>query len=491
MNTPKTQETHQAGTPRPSAPGIRHTQPAPSRRLRTALRVGLGLLSASLVFALHPGVPQAAELERPKLKKAPPPPPRTPQPKATPKPSSPVFPGDHAQLVLLTHATLHVGDGTVIEDATLAMQNGVITQVAASAPSTPGADVHDLRGKLVTPGLIAADTQLGLVEISLEDSTRDDSRRDGQAIRAGYDPASAINAESSLIPIQAIEGVTTAAVAPSGALISGQITWIDLLAGEHTKLVAAPEIAVSANLGRAHHGSRAASLAELRRAFEDARWYRDNQRSYDRGAARELAAHPLDLRALWPLLAGEVPLVVHADRASDLLALLELQAEFELRLTIVGGTEAWKVRDQLAAAEVVVVVQPTQNLPSSFDRLGARLDNAALLDAAGVPVAIAHFDTHNARNLTQEAGIAVANGLDPAAALRAITYNVALAYGMEDRYGTIAVDKVANVVVWDGDDPFELSTWPEQVWIRGRAIEMRSRQTQLRDRYMNLDTFPE
>lgn len=408
-----------------------------------------------------------------------------PPPARTHKANSP-----DATKFVLRNATIHVGDGTMIENGSILIEDGKITRVTTELV-TGGEELakFDLDGKVVTPGLIAADTRLGLVEIGLEDSTHDDTRRDDQAIRAGYDPAPAINADSSLIAVQAVEGVTTAAVAPGGGLVSGEVAWIDLLPGDHTGIVAAAKVAVAANFGRAFQGSRAASLAELRRALEDAQWYRKNERSYDKGAARELAAHPLDLRALWPVLDGKVPLVVRASRASDLLALIELAEAFDLELTIVGATEGWKVAEALAEAKVTVVVQPTHNLPGSYDSLGARLDNAALLHAAGVTVAIAHLDTHNARNLTQQAGIAVANGLDHGAAIAAITRNVALAYGMDADYGTIEVGKVANLVIWDGPDPLELSTWAEQVWIRGAPIDMRSRQTQLRDRYRALDSF--
>ncbi|NVB37583.1 amidohydrolase family protein [Pseudenhygromyxa sp. WMMC2535] len=404
---------------------------------------------------------------------------------AAPAAESPV-----ADKLLLTHARIFVGDGSVIEDGAILIEGGKITKVGAGV-SAAGVTTMDLGGKLVTPGLIAADTQLGLVEISLEDSTRDESRRDEGAIKAGYDPSSAINADSSLLAIQAVEGVTTAAVAPHGGLISGEIAWIDLLPGAHGELVAASAVGVAMNFGRSYAGSRAASLAELRRALDDAAWYRNNEKAYERGAARELVAHPDDLRALWPVLDKTIPLVVRAHRASDLLALGELASELDLRVTVVGGTEAWKVREQLAAAKIHVVLQTTHNLPGSFDTLGARLDNAALLDAAGVPVAIAHFDSHNARNLTQEAGIAVANGLDPKVGLQAITANVAAAYGMDADYGTVTPGKVASLVIWDGDDPLEFSTWAEQVIVRGHSLEMRSRQTQLRERYMDLSDFPE
>jgi imidazolonepropionase-like amidohydrolase len=394
--------------------------------------------------------------------------------------------------VIFTNANIHVGDGTVIEGGSILIEGGKIARIERTAITGVDRAVSvDLAGKLVTPGLIAADTEIGLVEISLEDSTHDDSRRDPSPIKSGYDPSSAINADSSVIAIQAIEGVTTAAVAPRGGVLSGGVAWIDLLAGAHTTLVAATAVAVVGNLGRSHDGSRAAALTELRRAFEDARWYRQNERNYERNQTRELAAHPLDLRALWPVLDKQIPLIVRAHRASDLLALIQFKADFGVELTIIGACEGWKVAAELAAADVTVVIQPSDNLPGNFDSLGARLDNAKLLHEAGVRVAIAHFDSHNARNITQEAGLAVASGLPHAAALTAVTLNVARAYGMEDQYGSLAVGKVANLVIWDGADPFELSCWAQEVWIRGRKLDMSSRQTQLRDRYMDLGTFAE
>jgi imidazolonepropionase-like amidohydrolase len=414
---------------------------------------------------------------------------------AAPLAAAPIFAAPPANerepdRVIFTNAKIHVGDGTVIDGGSILIEAGKITRIERTAiTGVTGALSVDLAGKLVTPGLIAADTEIGLVEVGLEDSTHDDSRRDASPIKAGYAPASAINADSSVISVQAIEGVTTAAVAPRGGLVSGSVAWIDLIQGAHTSIVAKSEVAMIGNLGRSHDGSRAAALAQLRRAFDDARWYRQNERNFDRNQARDLCGHPSDLRALWPVLDKQIPLVMRAHRASDLLALIEFAAEYGIGLSIIGACEGWKVAAELAAADVTVVIQPSDNLPGSFDSLGARLDNAKLLHDAGVRVAIAHFDSHNARNVTQEAGLAVANGLPHAVAITAVTLNVARAYGMEDQYGTLAVGKVANLVVWDGDDPFELSCWAQEVWIRGRKIDMTSRQTQLRDRYMDLDAF--
>jgi imidazolonepropionase-like amidohydrolase len=391
----------------------------------------------------------------------------------------------------LVGAEVHVGNGKVIEGGVVEIVGDEIASVRGpeSRASLPAdAKIIDLEGRWLTPGLIAADTSLGLVEIGMEKSTRDDGRHDEQAIRAGFDPAPAVNADSSLIQVQALEGLTSAAVAPAGGLLSGQVAWIDLLAGDHAGIVAAAGVAVDGGLGQ-HQGSRAASFATLRRAFEDARFLRRSKGAHDRGQSRELIAHPLDLEALYPILDGKIPLTINADRASDLLGLIALAEEFDIDLTIVGATEGWKVAQELAAADVTVVIQPSGNLPGNFDRLGARLDNAARLSKAGVRVAISDFgDSHNVRNISQEAGIAVSYGMEYEAALSAVTQNVAHAYGMEDRYGTIEKGKVANLVVWGGD-PFELDNWAESVFIRGRTIPMESRQTKLRDRYLDLSKY--
>lgn len=390
---------------------------------------------------------------------------------------------------LLVGAQVHVGNGTVIEGGVVELRGTRIVAVggperAASPPA--GATVIDLTGKRLTPGLVAAATGLGLLEIDLEGSTVDAERHGDDPIRSGYDAAVAVHADSSLIPVNAIEGITSAAVTPRGGLLSGQVAWIDLVAGDHRGIVARPRIAVAGQLGPAVAGSRAAAFARLSEVLDDARFYRDRRTAFERRQTRDLAAHPLDLEALGPVLDGTVPLVVAADRASDLLALARLSRDSGLRVAVVGATQGWKVADALAEANVAVVVQPSANLPGSLDQLGARLDNAALLHQAGVRVAIAVLgEAHNVRNVTQEAGIAVANGLPADAALRAVTLEPARIYGMDAHYGSLEPGKVANLAVWDGD-PLELSQWPSQVWIRGQAIPMRSRQTLLRDRYRDL-----
>ncbi len=391
--------------------------------------------------------------------------------------------------VVLAGATLHVGDGRVIDDAVIELQGPRIVRVTAGGDPPAGARVVDLRGKRITPGLVAAATSLGLVEIDMEGSTRDDAEQTDDPIRAAHDASTAIHADSSLIPIQAVDGITSAAVSPTGGLISGQVAWIDLVAGDHRTIVSRAGVAMLARLGQTYGSSRAATLARLQEVLDDARFYARNRAAFDRRQSRDLAAHRLDLAALAPVIAGDMKLHLHADRTSDILAAVELARRDGLQVVILGGAQAWRVAEVLADARVPVIVQPTANLPGDFDHLGARLDNAALLHAAGVEVGIAVLgEAHNVRNVTQEAGIAIAHGLPPEAALAAVTLVPARAYGMEGDYGSVEPGKVANLVVWSGD-PFELSTVPDAVWIRGAPIDLTTRQTELRDRYLDLSRF--
>lgn len=385
--------------------------------------------------------------------------------------------------VAIVGGTVHDGTGRVLENAVVEVEGARIVRVGPGEPSA-GATVIDAKGKVVTPGLIAASTTLGLVEIGMESSTRDSARANEDPIRAAYDASVAVHAQSTLLAVQAIDGVTSAATTPQGGVLSGQVAWIDLLPGHHQDIVAKPRIAVAGGLGQRVAGSRAATLALLAEVLDDARLYGTRKAAFDRRASRDLAAHRLDLDALGPVLGREVPLVLEAHRVSDLLALIELAKTQKLRVTVTGATQAWQVAEELAAAKIPVIVAPTANLPGGFDRIGARMDSASLLHAAGVTVGIAALgEAHNARNVTQEAGIAVAHGLPREVALTAVTHAVALAYGMDADYGSLAPGKVANIVVWPAD-PFELSTVPDAVVIRGESIPLRSRQTDLRDRYL-------
>ncbi|MEZ4337752.1 MAG: amidohydrolase family protein [Sandaracinaceae bacterium] len=186
---------------------------------------------------------------------------------------------------------------------------------------------------------------------------------------------------------------------------------------------------------------------------------------------------------------GDYPVVLEVSRSSDILRALSFARDYGLRLVISGGQEAWMVAPQLAAADVPVILRPMTNLPASFSQLHARYDNAAILHRAGVRVIIAAEGAHGQRNLRQEAGNAIATGMPRDAALRALTLEPARTFGVDRDYGTVAAGRVANLVVWTGD-PFELTTWARNVFVRGREIPTTTRQTLLFERYRRLENVP-
>jgi imidazolonepropionase-like amidohydrolase len=231
-------------------------------------------------------------------------------------------------------------------------------------------------------------------------------------------------------------------------------------------------------------GSRAGVAQRLRRVFNDALEYARRKNDYSRAQMQELSASAQDLEALLPVLRGQLPLIVIANRRSDIETALRIGREYKLRLILAGAAEGWMIPDQIAAAGVPVLVEPLDNIPS-YDAPGIRYENAGLLTKGGAKVVLMETATENTRNLRQEAGNAVAYGMTWEQALRAVTLTAAEVFGVADRYGSLEVGKVANVVVWSGD-PFEFSTGIEHVYIRGKEIPLRSRQTELLERYKTL-----
>lgn len=377
------------------------------------------------------------------------------------------------------------GPAGTIEGGTVLIQDGKIRAVGRDVAVPAGARRIDATGKMVTPGFMDSLSRLGLVEVgAVEDSV--DMRTQRDEITAAFNVADAVNPRSIVMATNRIEGLTRAVVAPAPgtSLIAGQGVVIHL-GGTEDFLLRTPA-AMFAVLNRNFGGgSRAATLLRLREILHDAREYAKDRKAYQQGDLRELAVSRLDLEALQPVLRGELPLVVSVNRALDIQSVLRLAQEEKLKLILAGGGEAWKVADEIAAAKVPVLLVPLNNIPNSFDLLGATLENAARLHKAGVTFAFMSVAAHEAYSIRQAAGNAVANGLPWDAALAALTAVPARLWGIADTYGTLEPGKDADVVVWTGD-PLDVTSWATEVFIRGRQVPIMSRQLELRDRYKDV-----
>ena len=314
----------------------------------------------------------------------------------------------------------------------------------------------DAGGKTVTPGWIDSGVQTGIVEIPLSAEGTADQNTSDTRVSAAFTVVDSFNGNSAAIPVTRVEGITRALVTPGGTgnVFLGQGAVMDFSGAQIPASVTRAPAAMVAMLGEAGAGvaggSRSTAMLRLREILDDARDYGVNKAAFNSAQRRAYSRGRLDLEALQPVLRGQVPLAVQANRASDLLAAIRLAEEFKLRLVLLGAAEAGMVAPQLAAARVPVIIKPLTNIPT-FDSLGATLENAARLSRAGVTIALASFDTQNSRNLRQEAGNAIANGLSRDAALAAVTLAPARVWGVADRVGSIDVGKDADLVVWSGD----------------------------------------
>ncbi len=394
--------------------------------------------------------------------------------------------------VVIVGATIHtMGPAGEIKNGAILIEDGTIRAVGANIAIPAGATRIDATGKVITPGLFDSLSRIGLVEVNQVDATAD-AESDNDRITAALYVADALNPASSLIAINRIEGLTHALVAPEvgKSLIAGQAAVIQLSGADLVLSAPAAMFAVLGETGAEKSGgSRAGAILLLREALADARDWADHRLDWEKGDRRSYALSRLDLEALGPVVRGEIPLIVQAHRASDLLAALRFAKEEKLKLILAGADEGWQVAKEIAAAKVPVLLNPLDDLPGSFEALGATLENAARMKAAGVRIAFATFDAHNARNLRQAAGNAVANGLSWNDALAAMTIEPAKIWGVANRLGSLEPGKEANLVIWDGD-PLEVTSFPERVILRGEQIPMHSRQIELRDRYRTLPAGP-
>jgi imidazolonepropionase-like amidohydrolase len=401
-----------------------------------------------------------------------------------------------AQTIAITGGRVFPVSGPSIDGATVLIRDGKIAQVGTNVAIPPGARRIDATGKWVTPGLIDSETQLGLFDAGFGAGPTDVSARGrNDALTPSFRVWEGVNPRSVYVAPARQGGVTSVLVAPqTNAIVGGQAALIDLTDGTLTDMVVRAPAAMFANFDfppSDRVSARGELFARLRELLEDTKVYLRRRGEFERNQARSYLVGRLDLDAMIPVVEGRQTLVVQASRASDIEMALDIAREYALKLVIAGGAEAWMVAPKLAAAKVPILIGAMNNIPTSFNTLGSRQENAAQLRAAGVTVALignaggGDEEAFNVRNIRQEAGNAVAYGLAWNDALRAVTLAPAEVFGVADRVGSLQVGRVANVVVWSGD-PFELSTTAEHVFVRGRESTARTRQDLLEERYRRL-----
>ncbi|MEO5898440.1 MAG: amidohydrolase family protein [Vicinamibacterales bacterium] len=392
--------------------------------------------------------------------------------------------------VAITNGRIFTVSGAVIEKGTVVIAGGKIIAIGADVKVPAGAKVIDATNKIITPGWIESATSIGVVEIGNGAEGTADQGTTEKDLSAAFNVLDAFNPYSTVIPVTRVEGITRAVVAPSGTgnVILGQAAMFDLAGDQVPASITRAPVAMFAALGEAGAalvgGSRSSAILRLREILQDAVDFNRNRIAWNAAQRRPYSRGRLDLEALKPVILGEIPLAIQANRASDLLAAIRLADEFKLKLVLMGAAEGWMIAPELARRNIPVVIKPLTDIPS-FDALGASLENAARLQQAGVTLILSSFDTHNARNLRQEAGNAISYGLDRNDALRAVTLTPARTWGVADRTGSLEVGKDADLVVWSGD-PFELTTAAEHVFILGREMSRDTRQKALFDKYRTL-----
>ncbi|HTJ19172.1 MAG TPA: amidohydrolase family protein [Steroidobacteraceae bacterium] len=393
----------------------------------------------------------------------------------------------NAQTVLIRGATVHtVGEQGVLNNSDVLIRDGKIAEVGSGLSAPAGATTVDASGRALTPGLFGGLSAIGVEEVSLEPTTADagvilNAPAYEMQWRPEFDVTAAYNPRSVLVPVARVEGLTWTMLAPAsaegGTFVAGQGAAVTLDGRYDAVLPNSRSLFINlgGNANAMSAGSRAGQWMLLDQAIRETR----SPSAQD----EHVLLHPAGREALARFLSGG-RVVFGVARAAEIRRAIAFAKRYGMKPVIAGGAEAWVVADELAREKVPVLLDALENLPYTFDGIGARLDNAALLNRAGVRIAFTQFnESHNARKVRQLAGNAVAHGLPKDAALAALTVQPAEIFGLAGERGRIARGQVADLVLWNGD-PLEVTSAADAVWIAGKAIEMRSRQTELRERYL-------
>ena len=391
----------------------------------------------------------------------------------------------NSESVLIQDITILDGKNNEPFVGNVLIDDNKISQVSTS--SLRGDLVINGTGKILTPGIISTDTEIGIVEIGALSVTRDDS---SNLYQIGFSIYDAFNPNSVLIPWNRSNGITSTLTLPqnTNSPIGGLGSFFVL--DSSLEISGSKDVVMIGRVGGSGSKSRAETFAIIEDLLEfassidssDMKTYKDIAEIIDGSPIAEtMDLHPRDLKALHKLVNDELPLIIKANRASDLLKLIELKEEYDLNLIIMGAQEAGLVASRIAESKIPLIINPINNIPESFDELGANIELAGKLEDLGITLMFNAPRDHNYHLIRQGAGVAVANGMSYAGALKALTLSPVEVFKLGNR-GQIAPGKIADLIIWDAD-PLEPSSMPEKVFINGEDIDLTSRMSRLTERY--------
>ena len=391
-----------------------------------------------------------------------------------------------SETILLKGGLVHLGNGEPATTKDILISDNRIASVGKNLIIDGNTRVIEVNGLPVTPGLISPMSNLGIVEINSLDVTRDD---ESNILSAGFSIFNAFNPNSTGIPWNRSNGVTSAISTPSASSfpIFGLGSYF-VLDGS-LKVKGSKDIAMFGRIGSSNE-SRAETLAILESLLEIGRLLQNStvDEILDMTLAEKLELQPADIIALGKVVNGGMPFVLETNRAVDILQALSIKQKYSLNLVLASVEEAPMVLDELKESNTPVIIDPMDNIPNSFDELGSNLNLGKILDEAGIPIMFSTQRSHNYHLMRQGSGNAVAHGMSYETAIQGMTDTVAKTFQLNNR-GSIESGKFADIIVWDGD-PLEPSSFPEIVMIEGELQDLTSRSSKLTERYTNSEEKP-
>ena len=396
----------------------------------------------------------------------------------------------YADEVLITNANIYDGQLDKPYFGNILIKSGKIISISDDISNAK--KVINADGKIVTPGFIAPDTEIGIVEIGSLSVTRDDSPK---IYNIGFSIFDAFNPNSTLIPWNRANGITSALSLPkaSSSPIGGLGSFFDL--NSDLNISGEKDMVMIGRVGGSSSKSRAETFALMEDILDlafsiDSKVIKSDIEIIsfmnDMPIANHLNLQVRDIKALYKLANKRLPLIIESNRASDILKLIKLKKKYNLNLIIMGAQEATLVSTQIAESKIPLIVNPINNIPNSFDELASNINASARLEQAGISLMFNAPRDHNYHLIRQGAGVAVANGMSYGGAIKALTSNFSEAFGISSK-GVLKKGASADLVIWSSD-PLEPSSIPEKVFINGVDSSLMTRSLRLQERYIkNLD----